>query len=146
MHQIHYPQQHFMICEAKGDRQTASLKQYSSFKQWNDLSNLKPLKMIYRDRQWYHEVGGSEKMIPFKKTVYKETSETKWIHGYACTKFTIDISNDVDTWEAWVNTSLPNTLMPVAGFKSLPGAILKLSNSSGSIRFMAQSIELLQEQ
>lgn len=103
-----------------------------------------PDKLVFKRNKWFGYKNNVKEEIKLIETALIETDEYKIILGYRCRKFTVrEIKNDL-VFEVWVTPQLPSTLIPGAGFKPFPGAVLEMNFPARQSHFIATAITKLQ--
>lgn len=103
-----------------------------------------PEKIIFKKNKWY-KPNEANKPIPFIKEKVIKTNLTCLILGYTCYKYISTNTETKNVSEVWICPKLPNNIMPAAGCKPLPGAILKIISKIPSEIYEAKSIQIIKQ-
>jgi hypothetical protein len=102
-----------------------------------------PDKLVLQNNKWYSYSGNHVKAIPEIFYYAVESDSFKVILGYRCQKFSITETESGNKFDVWATKDLPNTLMPGAGYKPFPGAVLEMDFPERKAKFIAQKIKTL---
>ena len=94
--------------------------------------------MFYQNGAWWFHDEEKVTELPLQTATYQTTTEKKLILGYESTKVIMTTAYDVI--DVWIATGLPSSLMPIAGFRPMDGAILELTSTKTYIKFVAQEV------
>lgn len=102
-----------------------------------------PEKLIFRKNKWYTYKNNKVMEMPEILHSYSATDTYKIISGYKCRKYMVKELERNQAFEVWLTKELPSTLMPGAGYKPFPGAVLEMYFPDGEARFKVHSITKL---
>ncbi|MBC7933966.1 MAG: hypothetical protein H7Y86_01220 [Rhizobacter sp.] len=100
-----------------------------------------PDKLVWKSSKWYSYSGPNVKIIPEIFYTMIKIDSFKTILGYSCQQFSIIEMESKNRFDVWLTRELPNTLMPGAGYKPFPGAVLEMDFPDRKAQFIAREIK-----